>query len=195
VFDGTSKSMSLVRTGGGVGIESAAGATNANWGFYIQGIAVSLPLPFRLIGSLGGWNDRKTKVKIERMGNIITAQCTDFFIGETVPSYDSNSLISINLEDYSEFSPFYTSSTYGYVSFSQENSTYLSVEFTGGLNLNKVYDAESNQVYLYDPEDVNGPWITLPGSIQDDIGYPIYATNPETLDQFFIEQSQITKVI
>lgn len=185
---GIVKTLSFARTGGG--IPGPASSQAWNWGVFLStNNAGQSGTPNMLVGSNGGWGGRKSKVRIERNGNIITARCTDFYTGTTAPAYLASSEIEIDLMSDPMYAEFRNESNYGYVTRSQAGATYLDVLFTGGLNESKVYDVQLNRTYEYNFG--TNSWQNLNTTIQQDLGSPIFATNPETNQKFFVDNNNI----
>lgn len=185
---GTVKTLSFARTGGG--IPGPASSQAWNWGVFLStNNSGQAGTPSMLVGSNGGWGGRKSKVRIERNGNIITARCTDFYTGATAPAYLASSEIEIDLMSDPMYAEFRNESNYGYVTRSQAGATYLDVLFTGGLNESKVYDVQLNATYEYNFG--TNSWQNLNKTIQQDLGSPIFVTNPETNQRFFVDNNNI----
>lgn len=139
--------------------------------------------------SVGGvsnrWNGKKSRVKVVRNGDTIKCYATDW---NDEANYQASSEIVIDLASDPRLAKFRAAKPYGYSTFSQPYSTYLDIQFSGGINVNKLYDIESGQVWEY----VEGAgWTLKPTTIQQDLGFVRQVTNPETGKTFLVRQNGI----
>lgn len=178
----TSRMLSVTRARGGNTLSGTPGGNN----FGFSGVGVSVAgLPSFLVGTNGGWNNERTKVQIQRTGNLITAKCTPFYVdGGPIPDYDESAIISINIADYPQFAPFLNESPYGYMSFSQAGSTFYNIAFTGGLANDNIYDAQAYQTWAYNPDTTS--WEDTGIAPQDDLDPPVIVLNPQTGTRFLV---------
>jgi hypothetical protein len=182
VRDGSvNKTLSAIRTKGGQQPSSGWGliyTENGPWvpTWTINNISVG--------GVNGGFSGAQTRVKIQRQGDIIKAYTTNW---NDVNNYQISSEIVLDLNSDSRLQIFKGLKPYGYYTHSQSNSTYLNVKFSGGVELNKIFDAETGKVWEY----LNGQWVDTGRTVQDDIGYIRKVTNPETNQRFIVKQSTI----
>jgi hypothetical protein len=188
------KWLSACRSGGGVngGRSDMNIPSGWNWGVvtYGQEFIDGYTPKGLLIGSNGSWSNRKTKVKVIRNKNSFELYCTDWFTGTTAPPYLPESKITIDLTSNSLLNTtFNKPCKYGYLSYSQPDTTFLSTSFSGGLNTNTIYDAEENSVYDFSIS--TNTWIKSQDTIQDRIGYIKRVTNPETNKSFIVYEDRI----
>jgi hypothetical protein len=131
------------------------------------------------------WSGKQTRVKIQREGDIIKAYCTPW---NQVDSYDATSEIVIDLNSDARLAKFKGAQSYGYTTYSQPDSTYLDIQLGGALDVSKVYDAASGEVWEY----IQGSgWTKLETTVQDELGYVRMVTNPETGDTYLIKENEI----
>jgi len=208
--------------------ETRAGmAPNKGWGLIIDGttlVNISIDGPasssnwegtYTTSPDLDGSNDKASRVKIIRNGDVITAYCTNWMTGvvnfRNAPDYNSASMIQIdlsktvnNISYYSagtlsyaskDLSGFKGAKSYGYTTQSQAMSTYLNVVFSGGLRadtlvLLKNKDANlnlwnSSEVWKY----TSGNWQMQSGAtIQSELGFIRQVTNPDTSITYTIKK-------
>ena len=137
-------------------------------------------------GASGSWAGKQTRVKIERNGDIVKAYTTNW---NDVDTYQASSEIVIDLDSDPRLSKFKGAQSYGYMTYSQPDSTYLSVQIGGGLDVSKIYNANNAQVWEY----IQGSgWTLLATTVQQELGFVREVTNPETGDTYLIRQSSIT---
>jgi hypothetical protein len=135
-------------------------------------------------GATGGWSSKKTRVKIQRQGDIIKAYTTNW---NDEGNYQVSSEIVLDLNSDPRLAVFKGKKPYGYYTHSQPNSTYLDVNFTGGMDASKIYDVENNVLWEYQ----NGQWVNTGTTIQEDLGYVRDATNPETGITYTIKGDEV----
>lgn len=133
-------------------------------------------------GDTFGWNNRKTFVRVIRHGNQIQAFASPFGPSGALPTsadVKEESLIQIDLEDPKNgLEIFKGPKSYGYASYSQSGSEYLSDYFEANTDVQIVYDLKSGAVYTRQPD---GTYAILPGvDAITKIGYPRKVNNPET---------------
>ncbi len=154
-----------------------------------------------------GWESKKTRVKVQRIGDLIKAWITDW---DQLDTYMPDSLMEIDLSANTvngvsvakDLSVFQGAQQWGYYTYSQPYSTYLDIEMSGGLSGDTLFlltgsadtDGDSildrwtgSEVWKY----VSGAW-TAQGSlsIQSELGYVRQVTNPETAKTYLIKASQ-----
>ena len=99
-------------------------------------------------GNANGWSSAQSGVKIERNGNIIKCYTTNW---DDVDTYQASSLITIDLNSDPRLDKFKGAQSYGYVIYSQPDSTYLDKyrRIGGGLDVTKIYSANNGEVWEY----------------------------------------------
>jgi len=175
----TNKSLNLIRTKGGTAPAKGFGfvyTENGSDTWTINNIDVG--------GVAGGWSSEKSRIKIQRQGDILKAYATEW---NDEGNYQVYSEIILDLNSDSRLSVFKGKKPYGYYSYSQANSTYLDVEFTGGLDATKLYDIEGNVLWEY----IDGTWTNTGTTIQEDLGYVRDCTNPETGITYLIKGDEV----
>ena len=179
---GINKILALIRTKGGQQplkgyglIYSENGSSDSIW--VINNLNVG--------GVSGGFSSEQSRVKIQRQGDIITCYATNW---NDTDNYQISSKIVLDLNSDARLSQFKGKQSYGYYSHSQAHSTYLDINFNGGLDASKIYDAQTNQPWEY----INNEWEQLNSSIQDEIGYIRKVFNPDTNQRFIIKQAKIS---
>lgn len=151
-------------------------------------ITVGTPLS-NVVASTGGWSSRgKTRIYVQRKGNIFTCKCSPW--GST--TYADGSTITIDLTTDSQLSVFKDRAcAYGYMCYSQNASSFSDVLFTGGLNEDIVIELQNGIVYRYS----NNSWSQSVGeSPQSVYGYPRTVINPLTNESFEINENTVTKL-
>lgn len=120
----------------------------------------------------GGWYGNKTRIKIVRTGDLIECWTTPMFTGSTVPAYDPNSYISLNLSLDSKYDKFKGASSYGYISFSQPDSTWLNIDIAGGTDDKHLYWVDSDgSCDTWEWDWAGSDWTLGATSIQDELGF------------------------
>lgn len=136
-------------------------------------------------GTSSGWYGAETRVKIERAGDLIKAYTTNW---NDTGTYQAASLIEIDLTSDARLEKFRGPQPYGYVTYSQPDSTYLDVQLTGNMDANVIMDISAGRVW----EWVDGSgWVLTARSIQDELGYVREVTNPETGKTYLIKEDEI----
>lgn len=99
-------------------------------------------------GNANGWSSAQSGVKIERNGNIIKCYTTNW---DDVDTYQASSLITLDLNSDPRLDKFKGAQSYGYVIYSQPDSTYLDKyrRIGGGLDVTKIYSANNGEVWEY----------------------------------------------
>lgn len=130
-----------------------------------------------------GWDNRFIKVKIIRDGNIIK------FYSSPWNSYelDSNSEVVVDLNSNDDLKIFKGKKPYGFLTWSQPDSTYLNVSFKGGLNENRVIDITNFEYYDYNGTE----WIKGNNTLQEEYGFERLITDPYTGVSILIKQKDI----
>lgn len=184
---GINKSLVLSRTKGGLTPAKGFGISYQENGAYVK-----MYNNVDVGGVVGGWSGQKSTVKINRNQDLITVAATPW------NSSVFNQSLTLDLNSYPELSVFKGSSSYGYFTHSQANSTYLDVSFKGSFGTsgaefeqNKVYVAETGLVWIYD--DIAQVWSNS-GTIQSDTDYPVTLKNFETGALFEVEASTVTEL-
>lgn len=128
----------------------------------------------------GGWAaNSPTRVRVQRRGNLVDVYTSPF----KSTNFEPTPKMTIDLSASSTTSWAVGPASYGYSCFSQQNSAYTNVAFTGGLDVNYIYDAQTGQVYQYS----GGVWTLTGATIANQLGYPRQVTNPETGQVFYID--------
>ena len=139
------------------------------------------------LSTAGGWSGSQIRIKIERQGDIIKTYASQF---NNTGSYDIGSEIIFDLSSNANTQRFMGAKPYGYMTFSQPDSSYIDIEFGGGLDGDTLYDAENNDVYDWD--EPSQTWILHPSdTIQDRLGYTRKIVNPDTTRRFLIKESEV----
>ncbi len=153
-------------------------------GYYGTGANTMRLLKEYNIGVGGGWSNKKIRVKVQRQGDIFTFYVTNW---NDTANYQPASKMVIDINADPALHRFKGKQSYGYITNSQPNSTYLDEVFKGGLDTSRLYDVESNSSWEYR----DGAWVQLSGTIQDNLGYIRKTFNSTTKERFLIKQSQI----
>lgn len=184
VRDGaTNKALYISRTKGGnapangFGLVYSENGSSNTWN--INNISVD--------GTNGGWGSQKSRVKIQRQGDIIKCYATNW---DDENNYQISSEIVLDLNSDARLTIFKGKQPYGYFAHSQAESTFLDVAFTGGMDASKLYDVTGNVLWEY----IDGSWVNNGTTIQEDLGYVRDATNPETGITYHITGADITVV-
>ncbi len=131
----------------------------------------------------GGWNGvGKTKVKVTRVGDVITCRTTDFELFDPTLAYIPAADIVIDLAAQPSTSIFQGKSAYGYCAYSQNKAKYTVLNFTGGERV--IYDVVNNQTHV----DSGSGWaIDASRSLAGDLGTGRMLFNRFTGKIFYIE--------
>lgn len=139
----------------------------------------------KIVGGIGGgWSGKTMRVKVQRQGNIIKCYGTNW---NDVDNYQISSEIIIDLSLDTDLQKFMGPQKYGYMTFSQPDSTYLDISVSGGLDKSKIFDATTGIYYEY----INGVWVDTGMTVQDEIGYIRKVTNPDTNQRFLVKETTI----
>lgn len=134
------------------------------------------------------WSGVTSRIKVVRSGDLITCYATDW---NDTANYDASSKIEVNLADDPDLVKFRGAKPYGYMSFSQPNSTYLDINFDGGLDTSTMmfidWDTGTVQVWTYNVDH----WDITTKSIQEVLGYVRIVTNPVTGKRYLIKENSI----
>jgi hypothetical protein len=129
-----------------------------------------------------------TRVKIVRTGDII--KCYTTLWGNT-GTYEATSEIVIDLNSDPRLAKFKNKTSYGYSTFSQPNSTYLDINFDGGIDPNTMmyvdWSTGAVQIWEYNIDH----WEVTNKTIQEVIGYVRVVHNPETGKRYLIKKNSI----
>ncbi|KID56740.1 hypothetical protein JF50_12585 [Pseudoalteromonas luteoviolacea] len=137
------------------------------------------------IGTGGSWSNKRVRVKVQRQGDIFKFYVTPW---NQTGSFQSASEIVVDLNNDTDLHRFKGKQSYGYITYSQPNSTYLDIDLRGGLDVSKLYDAQNNDVWEY----IGSAWQSVSGSIQSHLGYVRKVYNPQSKERFLISQSVVT---
>lgn len=113
-----------------------------------------------------------TRIRVKRQGNIVSAWCSPF--GST--AIDLNTLMQVDLSAQSSTSKLIGKRSYGYMAYSQANSSFSNIVLRGGLASDVVYNVSNGTVLQYN----GSSWVSIGGSIAEALGYPRLVTNPST---------------
>ncbi|MDK2593809.1 Ig-like domain-containing protein [Pseudoalteromonas obscura] len=139
------------------------------------------------IGTGGGWSNKRVRVKVQRQGDIFKFYVTPW---NQTDNFQSASEIVVDLNSDTDLHRFKGKQSYGYITYSQPNSTYLDTDLRGGLDVSKIYDAQNNYVWEY----INGSWQRISGSIQSHLGYIRKVFNPQSKERFLISQNAVSYI-
>jgi hypothetical protein len=205
-------------TGGGSGVlyvgRTQSGFTpSQGWGL-VDGN--TLLVNFNVDPLVNQWGGRATRVRIVRQGDII--QCwtaawetnkANFF---SPPPFHPDSLITIDLSQTTnnitygpsaltasrDLTRYRGPKQFGYVNWSQRHSSFIDVDFDGGVEtdlLILLQDQDPTENIWYDSEvwRFDTPtlsWVMTAETIQDALGFVRTATNPDTLDAYTIRPTE-----
>lgn len=137
-------------------------------------------------GTYQGWvRSGPTRVKVERIGNTIRAQCSTF--GQL--TYNATTVLTYDMSTNPTLAPLLGPQSYGYLAWSQNASTFTDTVFSGGLAADMVYVVETGDVWKYDV--ASNTWRLQATTIANSIGFPRYVTNPVTGFVYLIGQTGI----
>lgn len=136
------------------------------------------------IGVGNGWSGRTVRVKVQRQGDIFSFYVTNW---DQTGSYLAQSEIVIDLNSDTDLERFKGKQSYGYLTYSQPNSTYLDISFKGGLDTSKLYDAQNNTVWEYTDDS----WSMASGTLQSYLSYIRKVYNRQTEERFLIYANSI----
>jgi hypothetical protein len=139
--------------------------------------------------SVGGisheWSGKQSAVKVVRNGDLIKCYTTNW---NDTDNFQAASEIVIDLDSDPRLVKFKGAQSYGYVTYSQPDSTYLGIQIGGGLDVTKIYDATSGEVWEY----IQGSgWTLLITTVWEELGFVREVTNPETGDSYLIKEDEI----
>jgi hypothetical protein len=137
-------------------------------------------------GDKQGWNNRYSRIRIERNGDIIKAWCSNW--NSEVIREDS--LITIDLNSDSRLHKFKGPQSYGYYTYSQDNSTYLDVKLKGAVDLGSIFDTTNGNYYYSD----GGAYSTVNSTIQQEIGYINRIVNPLNFQTSIIQSDFVEHI-
>lgn len=129
-----------------------------------------------------------TRVKVVRKGNIITCTSSPFKSDDL----SSGESITIDLDDYPSLSWAKEKRAYGYSCYSQANSTFANVVFSGSgaIDANALYNLDDGNVYTYQ----DGKWTANGSKIWDIIGYPRIIENVVNGKRYLVEKDKLTQL-
>jgi hypothetical protein len=188
----TNYSLTAVRTRGGmepkdgwgVMYNVSTGPTHTNGG--LGGKIVSE----KIIGSTttANWNGVETRIKVVRTGDTIKCYATDW---NNTSTYEASSEIIIDLDSDPDLHKFKGAKRYGYMSFSQPNSTFIDINFDGGIDTSTMmyidWDTGIVQVWTYNVDH----WEISSSTIQEVLGYVRIVTNPVTGNKYLIKENSV----
>lgn len=136
------------------------------------------------LGKRGAWSNGEIRLKIQREGSIIKCYGTNW---NDTDNYQVASEIVFDLNSNANTQRFVGPQPYGYMTFSQPNSTYLDISFNGGLDVSKIFDIENNTTWEY----INGQWVDTGVTLQQSLGYVRDVINPSTGITYTITGNEI----
>lgn len=131
-----------------------------------------------------GWAGKQVRVRVERDGDIIKILASS--INDTT-TYNPASEVILDLNADVRLQKFKGPKSYGYSTRSQASSTYIDINFTGGLNYNLISNAQQGITNVYQ----NGSWKQIGTPIQVVYDYPRIVSNPETGYSFLVTENNI----
>ncbi len=160
---------------------------------------VGIPSP--IISQDGVWTNRYVRIKVQRNGSIIRAWTKPSQASRASAldeDYIEESLIEIDIDDLDYSQHFQGPQKYGYITFSQPNSTWYDVELRGGagsrLDVNILVSGTGSETSVdefYRAND-DGNYIQQDVStLQSVLGYPRQATNPSTGNVFVVTSNNV----
>ncbi|MEM6559650.1 MAG: hypothetical protein AAF605_07685 [Myxococcota bacterium] len=207
--DGASRALYVARTKGGF-------PPYSGWGILDSGFNVLAEVG---VGSTaGGWSNQATRIKVIRTGDTFRIWATDWMTDSSAffspPLLDPNSLIEVDLSSTTNNITYYPGGVattvsadltryqgakpYGYTNWSQGQSSYLDVDFDGGV-VDDVLLLLTNKdpiLPIYTGSEVwrysSGAWALSPSeTIQGVLGFVRTVTNPDDGASFTIRQSEV----
>jgi len=142
-----------------------------------------------VISTAAGWSGNKIRVRVDRDKDIIKVYCSGW---NNLSSYKIESEIVIDLNSDPRLERFKGKKKYGYGNYSQANTTYLDIDFKGGINYTKMYNFETETVYKYNID--SNSWEATNTTIQDELGYVREVVNPKTGERYLIKENEIIKM-
>jgi hypothetical protein len=136
-------------------------------------------------GTSGGWSSQQSRVKVERNGDNIKCYTTNWNNADT---YQAASEIAIDLDSDSRLHKFKDPQSYGYMTYSQPDSTYLSIGLGGSLDVTRIYNAVTGDVWEYFE---GSGWTVIETTVQNELGFVRQVTNPDTGDIYLIKENEI----
>jgi hypothetical protein len=180
-IDGTNYSLTAVRNQGG-------NSPNVGWGMcYGEGNSYyTWIIDSKSVGGISHeWSGKQSAVKVVRNGDLIKCYITNW---NDTDNFQAASEIVIDLDSDPRLVKFKGAQSYGYVTYSQPDSTYLGIQIGGGLDVTKIYDATSGEVWEY----IQGSgWTLLVTTVREELGFVREVTNPETGDSYLIKEDEI----
>ena len=134
----------------------------------------------------GNWAGSQIRLKVQREGNIVRCYASQF---NNTGSYLAGSEIVFDMTSRSDTQRFTGLKPYGYMTFSQPDSSYIDIDFNGGIDQEVIYDAENNQVYDWNVS--TSSWDLSTDTIQDRLSYVRMITNPNTTERFRVRETEI----
>lgn len=184
--NGVNKALIAHRTQGG-------NAPVGGWGIsYLNGSTLTVLQDVSIGGKSGGWSGNSSRVRIQRTGDIIRTSTTPWntltnFQGEFAIDLEANTINGQGISQ--DLSVFKGKQRYGYYVRSQANTTYVDIEFKGGVALDTAilltnYDSFGNywtgsEVYKFDVDGWGGEPV-IGATIQTALGYPRTVTSVAT---------------
>lgn len=119
-----------------------------------------------------------TRIYIKRTPEGVTVKCSPFNSEE----YDETSILTVNFSDYEELEKFKAACPYGYSCYSQNESSFSNIKFTGGLS-SVIFDAFNGRVLKFE----NGTWVVdNTKDLIGEIGKGKFVYNDTTRKLFYI---------
>ena len=133
----------------------------------------------------GGFSGDQSRISVDRDGDIITCLTTNW---NDVNNFQPSSQIVLDLNSDPRLHIFKGKQPYGYYTLSQAGSTYLDVEFSGGLDSPKIIDNQAGQVWEY----IDGSWTLTTESIIEQFDPIKKVINQENGELFLITPTSST---
>jgi hypothetical protein len=161
--------LSAVRTRNGVLI----GGVPANWvlvyNFGQSDQAILANGNALMVTNSANWNSAKTRVRIERRGDQITAYAGDW----NAATYSLGSKLTLDLGTNPLLNKFQGPKSWGLGALSQINATFTNRVITGGLNASVIHDASVTPGRVFDYNPTTGGWAVRGGATpQSVLGCP-----------------------
>lgn len=213
-------------SGGGAGtlhVDRTAGGYTPNQGWGLMDgttVVVNFGVNGVFTNPGTGWGGKASRVKVVRAGDLITVYCTNWMTNAanffSPPAYNPDSTIEIDLAATTnnirwsvsgvpqtasrDLTRFRGAHPYGYVNASQALSSYIDVQFDGGIQSNVLVYLKDKQsgVNVWNQSEVwrylSGSWSMTAESAQDVFGFVRPVTEPETGNVYQIKATEVEKL-
>lgn len=127
-----------------------------------------------------GWSNRMIRLRIVRNNDTLT-----FYHSPMNSEVLSNTpAFTLDLNSDPDLYQFKGKKKYGYITYSQPNSTYKNIVFNGGVDNSKLLDIINDTTWNFDT--ISQTWINSNKSLSDSFGYNKIIINPEGENNNFI---------